>query len=106
MEHEKAEQRTNYDRNFLSVHRHLNSNIEHAVLPVVIDMACGFVFIQSDTRLFILHRIEERLGLALAHLTFLLGFGLGRLRGLIRRLFRFLACSSFQFTGEFLLGRF
>ena len=83
-----------------------NQTSNATVLPVVIDMACGLVFIQSHTRLFILHRLEERLGLAFAHLTFFLRFGPGNLRGSFRRLLRFLACGSFQFASEFLLRRF
>src|SRR6266446_7837216 len=56
-------------------------------LPVVIDMARGLVFIKSDARLFVFHRLEECLSLAFAHLTFLLRFGLGDLGGFLRRRF-------------------
>ena len=48
-------------------------------------MARGLVFIKSDARLFIFHRLDERLSLAFAHLTFLLRFGLGDLGGFLRR---------------------
>src|SRR5260370_34703128 len=58
-------------------------------LPVVIDMARGLVFIKSDACLFIFHRLDERLSLAFAHLTFLLRFGLGDWGGFFRGFFWF-----------------
>ena len=47
-------------------------------LPVIIDMPRSLAFIKLHPSLFVLHRLQKKLGLLLAHLAFLLRFGLRR----------------------------
>ena len=74
------------------------------LLPVLIDMACGLAFIKLHALLFVLHRLEQKLRLLLAHLPFLLRLGrrsLGRL-GIFIRL---LVAGAFYVARWFLVRR-
>ena len=61
-------------------------------------MSRNLAFIKLHPPLFVLHRLQEKLRLLLAHLAILLRFRLGHLRVLLVLIWLFLA-GSFYFPG-------
>ena len=66
-------------------------------------MTRRLAFIKLDALFLVFHRFQKELRLFLAHLSLLLRFGLGELRGLLRRLRLLVTIRSFDFTGQFFL---
>src|ERR1700736_5004088 len=73
-------------------------------LPILIDMSRSLAFIKLHPLFFVLHRLQKKLRLLLAHLAFFLRLGLDRLR-VLRRFLRLLIARGFQFAGRLFAWR-